>query len=129
MVLPTICLLADVFDRHRINVPPLGFAKIPLASATVHTASPSPRALRTEHVVVDYSDLDISSLAGAQVLIERMRRAASRACAPSTDKAQLHLSPYYRTCVADALDRGVASVNSPVVAELYRGNRTLLAAK
>lgn len=94
----------------------------------VRSFAESPVASNEKQVVVAYSDLDISSRAGAQALIERMRRAASQVCGQSSDWRNF-MNRYYRTCVADALDRGVASVNSPVVAELYNGNRTLLAAK
>lgn len=93
-----------------------------------HSFAQSTGASNGKQVVVDYSDLDISSPAGAQALIDRMRNAASQACGQSPDRRSF-MYPYYRTFVANALDRGVASVNSPMVAELYRGNRTLLAAK
>jgi len=107
----------------------IGFAILMAATPLgVHSFAQSLDTSNGKQVVVNYSDLDLSSPAGAQALIERMRRAANQACAPSPDRRSF-MYPFYRTCVADALDRGVASVNSPVVAELYRGNPTLLAAK
>lgn len=93
-----------------------------------HSFAQSPGASNGRQVVVNYSDLDISSRAGAQALIDRMRQAASQVCGQSPDRRSF-MYRFYRTCVADALDRGVASLNAPVVAELYRGNRTLLASK
>lgn len=86
-------------------------------------------ASEPKQIAVNYADLDVSSSAGAQALIDRMRQAARRACDLPPDRRTLFMYRYYQSCVAAALDRGVASVNSPMVTELYRGNRTLLAAK
>lgn len=82
-----------------------------------------------KQIAVNYGDLDISSPAGAQALIERMKRAARQACDFPPDRRTLFMYRFYQSCVSDALDRGVASVNSPMVTELYRGYPTVLAAK
>ena len=81
-----------------------------------------------KQVAVNYSDLDLSRPAGAEVLITRMRAAAAQACGPAPDIRDLVMSQIYRQCIAESVDRAVASVNSPMVTEVYSGKSTQVAA-
>lgn len=72
---------------------------------------------------VSYADLDISAPAGARILLSRIEAASEKACA-----GQLANSPLLprerslqRACVADAVSQTVAKINSPVLAQLHKG--------
>lgn len=98
-----------------------------LGSASYADTLPMPAQ---KQIAVNYADLDISRRAGAEILITRMRGAAAQVCGPAPDARDLVLYPLYRACLAETLARGVASVNSPMVTELYHGenNAGLVAA-
>jgi len=67
-------------------------------------------------VTVRYGDLNISTSAGAQELLARITHAAEMACDAhfTTDIASASAT---KTCVNNAIDRAVAEVGSPLVAE------------
>jgi UrcA family protein len=112
------------FDMLRA-ITAITFAAAMVVSNASHADTLAPVA---KQVVVNYSDLDLSRPAGASALITRMRAAAAQACGPAPDIRDLVMSQFYRQCVAEAVDRSVASVNSPMVTEVYSGRSTRVAA-
>jgi UrcA family protein len=72
-------------------------------------------------IAVSYADLDISGREGAAALIARMKVAAVQVCGPAPDIKPLAMYRLYLRCVKDAVDRGAASVNAPMVTELHLG--------
>jgi UrcA family protein len=93
-----------------------------LGSASYANTLPTPAQ---KQIAVNYADLDISRRAGAEILITRMSGAAAQVCGPAPDVRDLVMYPLYRACVAETLARGVASVNSPMVTELYQGENSV----
>ena len=90
-------------------------------TVTEAVASPS----NDEGVVsrkVAYPDLDISRPQGAKALLHRIRNAASIVCAGGLSQPLQNTSRSYRKCVADAANRAVADVNSPMVTALHSGS-------
>jgi UrcA family protein len=85
-----------------------------LAGAAQADAADAPRS-----TTVSYRDLNLSTIAGATVLYQRLRHAAEWVC----DERGTGLERYriwhscYRAAIADA----VAKVNSPLVTQLYSG--------
>jgi UrcA family protein len=73
-------------------------------------------------VAVRMSDLDLSRPDGAQVLLGRLRHAASIACGgrPSSP-ADLAAWQAYNACFRHSLDGAVGQVRAPLVTALYRG--------
>jgi UrcA family protein len=70
--------------------------------------------------VISYSDLDLSTRSGAQVLIDRIREAASSVCRKSgVDVSKPIWISFYRSCVKKTADRAVANINRPIVNALY----------
>lgn len=97
---------------------------VTFAAATVLTGAARaqmPATSPQKQIAVNYADLDIGHRAGAVELIGRMHAAAAQACGPAPDIRQLQLSQAYRQCISDAVARGVADVNVPIVTELFRG--------
>jgi UrcA family protein len=78
---------------------------------------------------VHFSDLDISTEAGAQSLLSRIRRAANYVCGGNDRRLQLSRGPGYRACVRDATSKAVADVGNPTVTAMYEGSNVRLATK
>ena len=100
------------------------FTLVTFAAATLFAAAAQaevPAPATAKQVTVHYADLDIGHRAGAGELIARLNAAAAQACGPAPDIRELELSRYYRQCIADAVTRGVESVNTPAVTELFHG--------
>lgn len=66
---------------------------------------------------VRYSDLDLSTEAGAAKLVDRLRQAAYRTC-----KQPLG-TPVHRRCVAETVAKSVAALNTPLVTKQYLAQR------
>jgi UrcA family protein len=67
----------------------------------------------------------------AQTLLQRIRDAAAEACGPDPAHWTIYLGPEYRACVADSVDRAVASLHSPLITTLnarQQGRPTVIAA-
>ncbi len=82
-------------------------------------------------VAVHYGDLNLSSEAGAKVLIRRVDQAARQACGVETGSRGL-VRREQRRCRAEAMSEAIAEVNQPVVTTMFaelRGARTVFAAR
>jgi len=67
---------------------------------------------------VKYADLDISQMAGAQVLYRRIELAALQVC-PFGDLRNFSARPAHDSCVKQAIDNAVKGVNSPMLSSLH----------
>jgi UrcA family protein len=66
-------------------------------------------------VPVSYGDLDLSSPAGAQEMLRRIHRAATKVCGPEpTDR--LSFQRQYDECVRETVNRAVVNMRNPDVA-------------
>jgi UrcA family protein len=68
-------------------------------------------------VRVHYQDLDLSTEQGATTLYKRIAGAAKQVC-PSTNTMSVNARSFAEKCVAAAIERAVADVNSPQLARL-----------
>jgi UrcA family protein len=87
-----------------------------IGAGAAQAGGPAPKKTQ---VVVSYADLNISSKAGAEVLLFRLRVAASKSCGGVPQIGDLHAQANYDVCFKQALDDAVAHVASPTLAELY----------
>jgi UrcA family protein len=62
--------------------------------------------------VVQYSDLDLKSIAGNKVLYARLAAAAERACGYDLHSRDLQRRMQYRACYDSALNRAVDKIGS-----------------
>jgi UrcA family protein len=69
-------------------------------------------------VSVSYADLDIGHAAGAEVLLQRIKSAAVRACGGAPHKRALRQRAAFDDCRVTAISQAVAEVNSPALTEL-----------
>ena len=79
----------------------------------------------THHVRVNYSDLNMGTVAGATTLYTRIRGAARFACGEQGRRWEeiRQWNDCYREAIADA----VAAVNSPLLTSVYHGTHNVTA--
>lgn len=81
-------------------------------------------------VTVRFSDLNLGSRAGAQVLLKRIDSAANTACGGQPDIRQLDQLASFEACRRSALARAVAAVDSPMLTAMaHRGSPASFAAR
>jgi UrcA family protein len=88
-------------------------------AATAHAGGSSDPTVTS--VSVSVADLNLSSPAGAQVVLRRIHNAAETICGDKPDIRLIQRSALYQSCVKTAVDRTVASLDSPVVTALNDG--------
>jgi UrcA family protein len=77
---------------------------------------------------VKFDDLNIATPAGAKVLYRRIQAAAVEVCPPQMFYT-LQMDQIQRTCVSQAIDNAVKSVNSTALTELRFGSPARVASK
>jgi UrcA family protein len=94
-------------------------ALVTLASAA---ASANPRdaeeTVRSEKV--NFADLNLSTLAGVNVLYDRITRAAHLVCAPADELA--HHTEFTKCC-RTAVDAAIAKVNNPLLTAVHQNRQ------
>ena len=86
------------------------------AAATL-TQAATPASDDAPTVRVHYQDLDLSTEHGAATLYKRIEGAAKQVC-PPTNVMSARNAKVAQQCVAKAIERAVADVNSPQLARL-----------
>jgi UrcA family protein len=71
-------------------------------------------------VSVPVGDLDLTTSAGAERVLDRVERAAVKACGGQPDMRDLEARRAFRDCVARSMDRAVAQLGAPRVTALHR---------
>lgn len=74
---------------------------------------------RHQSVVVSYGDLDVSHSAGAQALLYRLDRAASRICGNVPDNRDLGRTTLYNSCKRAAVGAAVSRIGHPQLFKVY----------
>jgi UrcA family protein len=83
------------------------------------TQAPAGPAVDGRSVTVNYRDLNLSTIAGATTLYQRLQGAARSVCdGPS---GGLHAYQEWRSCYEAAIADAVAKVNSPLLTAVHRG--------
>lgn len=109
------------------SLPILGPASAALLLLAVNAAaqagqlSPERQLVRTERV--SYADLDLSRQSDAQILLDRIKKAAYRACGGDPRRHHSYtLIPRrtemaFKDCREDAIARAIDSIDAPVLAQ------------
>jgi len=82
----------------------------------------APTASGVEQTTVHFADLNIDQTAGAAVLYRRIRFAAERVCGEPKLPGSFVVSPFWRRCVAQAVDRAVVGVDRPALTAYHRAH-------
>lgn len=73
--------------------------------------------------VVRVSDLNLSTPEGADVALQRIRRAAQYVCGDGSNAHILWTSRSYRSCVQQASGRAIADLGNPMVTARGNGSK------
>jgi UrcA family protein len=73
-----------------------------------------------EQTRVRFGDLNVDRPEGAAVLYRRIERAAERVCGEPQLTGSYMTSPFWRSCVTQAVDHAVATVDRPALTAYYR---------
>ncbi len=99
-----------------------------LAAGTLIVAvSTAARAAEIPQVHVKYADLNVSSPAGAAVLYQRIRIAATQVCG-TPDQRDLSRLEQAKTCTDKAIAGAVTAVGNDVLTDLYEAKTHNVAA-
>jgi UrcA family protein len=96
-----------------------------IAQASAASQPLADRADRVGSIVVRYHDLDLRKEADAQVLLQRLERAAKTACGgnPKMNRAYEAMPRYtvevFRECRREAIERAVTQINAPTLSHLF----------
>jgi UrcA family protein len=96
------------------------------AGALVIALSSGARAADVPQVKVKYADLNLSSPAGAAVLYQRIRVAATQVCG-TPDRRDLGRFEQAKTCTARAIANAVTAVGNDALTNLYQAKTHNLA--
>jgi UrcA family protein len=92
-------------------------ALITLASAAA-SANPREEEIRSEKV--NFVDLNLNTLAGVNILYDRITHAARLVCAPADEFA--HHAEYAKCCQT-AVDAAIAKVNNPLLSAVHQNRQ------
>jgi UrcA family protein len=96
-------------------------AALAITSVVGLVGAGQPAVAETVSIKVQYSDLNLSSDAGARTMLRRIRHAAKEACGPDTTDPWVYDYEYI-PCVNAAVADGVARLGNPTVAALNGGS-------
>jgi len=95
-----------------------------LALVTLASAAASANPRDTEETVrsekVNFADLNLSTLAGVNVLYDRITRAAHLVCTPADEVAH-HTE--FADCCRTAVDAAIAKVNNPLLTAVHQNRQ------
>jgi len=115
----TLEITARAKSRHR-RLTLAVYSGLLLAFGSVAATQASTPAESAPSIAVHYSDLDLTSDAGARALYQRILEAAQRVCVPHSSDVMEVLGEHY--CRQQAIERAVHSVGSPRLAALHRAS-------
>jgi UrcA family protein len=73
-----------------------------------------------EQTRVHFGDLNVERQEGAAVLYRRIERAAERVCGEPQLTGSYFISPFWRSCVRQAVEQAVATVDRPALTAYHR---------
>lgn len=83
-------------------------------------AVPGAGDVEVQRMSVAYSDLDLTTSAGAERFLQRLRHAAVRVCGGRPDIRDLEARRVFKDCVDRNMDTAVAQLRAPRVTALHR---------
>ena len=87
-------------------------------------ASTPPAGEDVRRVTVRFDDLNLEQPRGVAALYRRLRLAAQQACGEPQRPGEAIISPAWRACVAQAVERAVVTVDRPALTAYHRKHTT-----
>ena len=102
-------------------------AALTLALAAFAQPASAAERFTQRSVTISSADLNLASATGAKQLYKRINRAAETACGPRPSGFVLQVFPSarreYKSCVRDAVENAVTSLNNPLVTAYHNGGK------
>lgn len=83
-------------------------------------ASPPPAGGEVRQITVHFNDLNLDQAAGVAALYRRIRLAAEQVCGEPQRPGSRIISPYWASCVAQAVAQAVVAVDRPPLTAYHR---------
>lgn len=93
---------------------------LPLAALAIGGIATAGTPADTPSVVVKYGDLNLASQAGIARLHKRISNAAESVCGQLESRI-FGLQAAYRECVAEAIEKGIATVDNANLSQFHAG--------
>ena len=106
-------------QKTRTLVTMIAFLATTGIASTAQAGDAAMSSPRYDSVIVKYSDLDLSSAAGAKTLFARLSAAAESACGNAPNTRDLQRQAQFRACYESALQRAVDKVGSRELQALH----------
>jgi UrcA family protein len=90
----------------------------------IAAASQAPAAGDVKQTTVHFDDLNVDRPAGAAVLYRRIRNAAESVCGDPQAPGSRMISRFWLSCVAQAVDRAVVTLDRPALTAYHRVHAT-----
>ena len=95
-----------------------------LTASMALQANNAPVQRPARSTTVQFGDLNLDSAGGVAALYRRLSLAAARVCGSRAFTGIYYTLAEYRSCVADATQSAVTSINRPALTEFYRQQLT-----
>ena len=105
----------------RISSPIFAVMMLAALSFRAHAETSSPRTIVQGRTVVYYGDLNIETEKDAKILLQRIERAAKKACGgqPTFSTYTGSLDHTFEECRSEAIQRTVTRLGAPMVRRIY----------
>ena len=107
-----------------IGVRDIGKVGVLAVALSAGAAFADSRGSERAAVAVSYAELDLSKSAGAEVLYDRLQRAAAKVCGVNNRSSSLYYvatAAEKKACYQDALSQAVAQIDAPLLKEQHAG--------
>ncbi|HEY2753866.1 UrcA family protein [Phenylobacterium sp.] len=94
-------------------------AGLSTGAASAHTPYRAGDDGSVRHVVVRYSELDLTHEEGARVLLGRIHQAARTVCGPEPSGLSIDEYQRYTACINESTETTVQRVHAPMVSAIY----------
>ena len=102
----------------------LGLCGAVAIAGSAHAASQTDPVTGVLSASVSSRGLDLTRADDAQIMLGRLRAAASEVCGGEPRPMELQRAADYRDCMRETLDGAVGRTGAPLVAALYRAGET-----
>lgn len=101
----------------------LSLLSIVLGLLSLNTAvagDPESHQVSTGNIAVSYSDLNLASTSGLDLLYQRVQSAAYKVCGVENMRVSLDIVRRNRECVAGAIDSAIGAIDNPRLTVLHQ---------
>ena len=106
-----------------IHVLKAGIALVAFCALPMSPVAEAEPPARQVSIAVSYADLDLSSPAGAEAMLGRLRLATRKICGDAPHPSQLSVGVRQKSCKRSVMTNAVETLGHPTVTAAYSGRR------